>query len=148
MPSLAISVEGVDYEVSLDLDGRIEGVGNPTSPSFTEASELPVALRESLGTKIRIVRHTVILPDNRPHTYLRGCIEGRDCTGHNIGELLAAYAAGAECIDYVDDPRDVALRASTVLAVDKGVPSHIEKNDYNGYDVVTDEGKRFSFRRV
>ena len=96
---------------------------------------------------MRIRRHNVILPDGRPHTYLRGCIDGHDCTGHTVEELLVAYVERAECIDYVDDPLDAARRASLILAGDYGIRNEIQRNDYNGYDVVTDENKRFQFRR-
>jgi hypothetical protein len=143
MSNVTISVEGREYAVELDSDGRIEGVGK--GPSFTEWHELPVALRVAISAKIRIVRERVILPDNRPHTYLRGCIDGRDCSGHNISELVAACAAGAESVDWVDNPRDAALRASTILAGDKGIANHVECNDYHGFDVVADNGRRFRF---
>lgn len=71
----------------------------------------------------------MILSDNRVHT------------------AYSDWDGGCESIDYVDNPHDVALYASAVLAADKGIASELQRNDYNGYDVVTDEGKRFSFRR-
>lgn len=71
----------------------------------------------------------MILPDNRLHN------------------ASAVWDGGCESIDYVDNPKDVALYASAVIAADKGIPSELQANDYNGFDVVTDEGKRFSFRR-
>jgi hypothetical protein len=142
-----LTLDGI-VRVELDGDGHIARAGRiGNGPDLTEWSELPVVLRVQLARRVQIARHTVILPDNRPHSYLRGCIDGVDCTGHTVGELLAAFAAGAESIDWVDDPQLEAYRASTLLSVDKGIPSHIEENDYDGFDVVTDNGKRFSFRR-
>jgi len=47
-------------------------------------------------------------------------------------------------IDNVNDAHKVALYASAVLSVDKGIPNEIKKTR-NGYDVVTDEGDVFRF---
>lgn len=46
--------------------------------------------------------------------------------------------------DKVANAYQVALYASAVLAVDKGVPSEIKKTR-KGYDVVTDKGDIFRF---
>jgi len=142
-----LTIDGIGA-VELDRDGRVEGVGNPLHPSYTEVAELPVALREEIARRVRIVRERMILPDNRPHSYLRGCIDGVDCTGRTIEELLAAYVVRAESVDYVDLPYTEAMRASIILAGDYGHANHLEANDYNGFDVVVDDsGKRFQFRK-
>ncbi len=148
MPYVRVSLDGREYTVELDSDGRIEGVGDsPVAPSFTVASELPISLRQALGAKIRIVRERCILDGGRIHTYLRACIDGHDCNGRTIVEVCATFAARCESVDYVDDPVDAARRACIILSGDKGIPCRIESNNGRDYDVVTDNGKRFRFCR-
>jgi len=145
MPSLMIDLLGEFKTVELDSDGRVEGIGNPGSPDFTEVAELPIALKRALEAKVQIRRENVILPDNRPHTYFRGRIGGRDCTARTVQELCSTFAACAESVDYVENPLNTARYASAVLAADKGIPSRIESHNGRDYAVVTDEGKRFLF---
>jgi len=134
--------------VELDCNGRALGIGIPSCLEYTELADLPAARREEVARRVRIVRHDTVLPDNRPHTYFRGCIDGHDCTGHTVKELLAAYAEGVESRDFVNDPIDAARRASIILAGDYGYANHIESNDGKVYDVVVDNGKRFRFIRA
>src|SRR5271157_440071 len=138
-----VKFDGVTVE--LDSEGRI--IGTVHGAVVVPLTELPTMLIAALREKVWIIRERVILPDNRPHTYLRGRIDGKDCTGCTIEDLCATYAAGAESIDYVENPNEEALRASIILHGDKGIPNHIESNDYAGADVVTDEGRRFQFRK-
>jgi hypothetical protein len=145
MPYVRVDVDGEEFAVELDCEGRI--VGTVNGPVVTPVADLPIILVNALYAKVWIIRERVILPDNRPHTYLRGRIDGRECTGRTIEDLCATFAAGAESVDYVENPNSEALRASIILAGDKGIPNHIEKNDYAGCDVVTDDGRRFQFRK-
>jgi len=80
MASLTIKVFGFDCTIELDSDGHIESL-----------SEFPIVLREELLRRVRIVRHDVILPRQQVRPYLRGRIDGVDCTGRTVGELLEAY---------------------------------------------------------
>ena len=82
MASLTIKVFGFDCTVELDSDGHIESL-----------LEFPVVLRDELLRRVRIVRHDVILPRQQIRPYLRGRIDGVDCTGRTVEELLEAYTA-------------------------------------------------------
>jgi hypothetical protein len=143
MPIMQVNLLGELHTVELDSDGSIVGIG--TGAGLTVVSELPFALREALAAKVQIRRERVILPDNRPHTYFRGRIEGRDYSARTVAELCNTFAACAETTDCVENPLQAARYASAVLAADKGIPSRIESHNGRDYAVVTDEGKRFLF---
>jgi hypothetical protein len=145
MPYVRVKVEGVDCAVELDHTGCVIGAGK--GPDYRLVTELPEWLVKALRAKVRIERNECVLDGGRVHTYYRACIDGHDCGGHTVVELCVAYASHAESVDYAADPHSAAYRASAILAADKGVPSHLEANDYDGWDVVTDNGKRFQFRK-
>ena len=144
MAYVQISVNGTDYDVELDSDGRVGKVGW----LGLRSQPLVGVLREAIVAKVQIARHYVALSDNRPHTYLCGRIDGHYCTGHNIAELLAAYTGRVESVDRVVNAADAARKASAVLVFDKGIPSHIESNNGTDYDVVTCAGQRYRFSQV
>lgn len=127
MASLTIKVFGFDCTVELDSDGCIRSL-----------LKFPIVLREELVRLVRISRLRAVFV---------GIIDSVECAGHTVEELLEAYAARVESVDYVARPSEVALEASNVLAVNKGIPNKLQANDYDGYDVVLDNGRRFQFRQ-
>ena len=147
MAYVTLSVDGTNYDVELDSDGRVGKVvwlGVRALP----LAKVSLATREAIAAKVQIARHCVALSDNRPHTYLCGRIDGHYCTGHNIAALLAAYTGRVESVDRVDNAADAARRASAVLALDKGISSRVESNNGADYDVVTGAGQRYRFCQV
>lgn len=143
MPIMQVNLLGELRTIELDSDGSIVGIG--TGAGLTVVSELPFTLRKALEAKVQIRQERVILPDNRPHTYFRGRIEGRDYSARTVAELCSTFVACAETTDHVENPLQAARYASAVLAADKGIPSRIESHNGRDYAVVTDEGKRFLF---
>lgn len=143
MPSLMIDLLGELRTVELDSDGCIEGVGS--GANFTVVTELPLGLLEAIKAKVQIRRERVTLPENRPRTYFRGHIEGRDYSARTVAALCSIFAACAETTDYVENPLQAARYASAVLAADKGIPNRIESHNGRDYAVVTGEGRKFLF---
>ena len=83
--------------------------------------------------------------------YLHGFINGKQVAGYTEEEVARNYADcvafGVDCITYTGNPKDYAYTLSACLAADKGIASNVVSNSFNGYDVVTDEGKVFQIRR-